>query len=61
MEDAAGAKEAALSLIAWGADYLSGKLNAGQLGIIKAAKEKGIHAKLMVVHSSTQQLLRTLC
>jgi basic membrane protein A and related proteins len=44
MEDAAGAKEAALSLIAWGADYLSGKLNAGQLGIIQAAKEKGIHA-----------------
>jgi len=44
MEDAAAAKEAALSLIAWGADYLSGKLNAGQLGIIQAAKEKGIHA-----------------
>jgi basic membrane protein A and related proteins len=44
MEDAAGAKEAALSLIAWGADYLSGKLNAGQLGIIQAAKEKGVHA-----------------
>jgi len=44
MEDAAGAKEAALSLIAWGADYLSGKLNAGQLGIIQAAKEKAIHA-----------------
>jgi basic membrane protein A len=44
MEDAGAAKEAALSLIAWGADYLSGKLNAGQLGIIQAAKEKGIHA-----------------
>jgi len=44
MEDATAAKEAALSLIAWGADYLSGKLNAGQLGIIQAAKEKGIHA-----------------
>src|SRR5260370_10502382 len=44
MEDAAAAKEAALSLIAWGADYLSGKLNAGQLGIIQAAKKKGIHA-----------------
>src|ERR1700755_441827 len=44
MEDAAAAKEAALSLIAWGADYLSEKLNAGQLGIIQAAKEKGIHA-----------------
>ena len=44
MEDATAAKEAALSLIAWGADYLSGKLNAGQLGIIQAAKEKGVHA-----------------
>ena len=44
MEDAAGAKEAALSLIAWGADYVSGKLNAGQLGIIQAAKEKGVYA-----------------
>jgi basic membrane protein A and related proteins len=44
MEDAAGAKEAALSLIAWGADYLSGKLNAAQLGILQAAKEKGIYA-----------------
>src|SRR5580704_7417975 len=44
MEDAAGAKEAALSLIAWGADYLSGKLNAAQLGILQAAKEKGVYA-----------------
>jgi basic membrane protein A and related proteins len=42
MEDAAGAKEAALSLIAWGADYVSGKLNAAQLGIIQAAKEKNV-------------------
>lgn len=44
MEDAAGAKEAALAEIAWGADYISGKLNAAQLGIVQAAKEKGIYA-----------------
>jgi basic membrane protein A len=44
MEDAAGAKEAALSLIAWGADFVTGKLNAGQAGIIEAAKEKNVYA-----------------
>ena len=44
MEDAAAAKEAALSEIAWGADYISGKLNAAQLGILQAAKEKGVYA-----------------
>jgi basic membrane protein A and related proteins len=44
MEDAAEAKEAALSLIAGGADFVFGKLNAGQVGIIQAAKEKGVHA-----------------
>jgi len=44
MEDAAAAKEAALSEIAWGADYISGKLNAAQLGILQAAKEKGVFA-----------------
>jgi basic membrane protein A and related proteins len=44
MEDAAGAKEAALSEIAWGADYISGKLNAAQLGILQAAKEKNVYA-----------------
>jgi len=44
MEDAAAAKEAALSLIAGGADFISGKLNAAQAGIIQAAKEKGIYA-----------------
>jgi simple sugar transport system substrate-binding protein/basic membrane protein A len=42
MEDAAAAKEAALSLIAGGADFLSGKLNAAQVGVIQAAKEKGV-------------------
>jgi basic membrane protein A len=44
MEDAAEAKEAALSLIAGGADFISGKLNAGQAGIIQAAKEKNVYA-----------------
>jgi len=44
MEDAAEAKEAALTLIAGGADFISGKLNAGQAGIIQAAKEKGVYA-----------------
>ncbi len=44
MEDAAEAKEAALSLIAGGADFVFGKLNAGQVGIIQAAKEKGVYA-----------------
>jgi simple sugar transport system substrate-binding protein/basic membrane protein A len=43
MEDAAAAKEAALAEIAWGADYISGKLNAAQLGILQAAKEKGVY------------------
>ncbi|WP_108658840.1 BMP family protein [Acuticoccus kandeliae] len=42
MEDAAAAKEAALSLIADGADVLTGKLNAAQNGVIEAAKEKGV-------------------
>jgi basic membrane protein A and related proteins len=41
MEDAAEAKEAALSLIAGGADFVFGKLNAGHAGLIQAAKEKG--------------------
>lgn len=42
MEDAAAAKEAALSLIGDGADVLTGKLNAAQNGVIQAAKEKGV-------------------
>lgn len=40
MEDAAEAKEAALSLIAKGADVLTGKLNAAEAGLVQAAKEK---------------------
>ena len=44
MEDPAAAKEAALSLIAGGADVIGGKLNAGQAGIIQAAKDKGVFA-----------------
>src|SRR5271163_1300096 len=44
MEDAAEAKEAALSLIASGADFITGKLNAAEAGLIQAAKEKGVYA-----------------
>ena len=44
MEDAAEAKEAALSLISGGADFVAGKLNAGHAGIIQAVKEKGVMA-----------------
>ena len=42
MEDAAEAKEAALSLIAGGADFIFGKLNAGHAGLVQAAKEKNV-------------------
>lgn len=44
MEDAAEAKEAALSLLSGGADFVAGKLNAGHAGIIQAVKEKGAMA-----------------
>ncbi|MDR3516521.1 MAG: BMP family protein [Azospirillaceae bacterium] len=43
MEDAAAAKEAALSLIAQGADVLTGKLNAAISGVVAAAKEKNVY------------------
>ena len=43
MEDAAMAKEAALALIAGGADFVFGKLNAGHGGILQAAKEKNVY------------------
>jgi basic membrane protein A and related proteins len=42
MEDAAAAKEAGLSLIAQGADVLTGKLNAAEAGLVEAAKEKHV-------------------
>jgi simple sugar transport system substrate-binding protein/basic membrane protein A len=42
MEDAAAAKEAALSLIAGGADVLTGKLNAAEAGLVQAAEEKHV-------------------
>ena len=42
MEDAAMSKEAALSLISGGADFVYGKLNAAQMGMIQAAKEKNV-------------------
>ena len=44
MEDAAEAKEAALSLIAQGADVITGKLNAAEAGLIQAAREKNVYA-----------------
>ena len=44
MEDAAEAKEAALSLIAGGADVITGKLNAAETGLVQAAKEKNVYA-----------------
>ena len=43
MEDPASAKEAALSLIAGGADVLTGKLNAAEAGLVEAAKEKHVY------------------
>jgi simple sugar transport system substrate-binding protein/basic membrane protein A len=43
MEDGAAAKEAAYSLIAAGADVLTGQLNAGQIGLIQAAKDKNVY------------------
>ena len=42
MEDSAEAKEAALSLIAQGADFITGKLNAAETGLVQAAKEKNV-------------------
>jgi basic membrane protein A len=42
MEDAGEAKEAGLSLIAQGADVLTGKLNAAETGLVEAAKEKHV-------------------
>ena len=42
MEDAAAAKEAALSLIAQGADVLTGKLNAAEAGLVEAAQERHV-------------------
>jgi basic membrane protein A len=42
MEDAAEAKEAALSLIGGGADFITGKLNAAEAGLVQAAKEKHV-------------------
>jgi basic membrane protein A and related proteins len=42
MEDAAASKEAALTLIANGADVITGKLNAAEAGLVQAAKEKHV-------------------
>ncbi len=43
MEDAPAAKEAALSLIAGGADVITGKLNAAEAGLVEAADEKHVY------------------
>src|SRR5579863_9285368 len=43
MEDSAAAKEAALSLIAQGADVITGKLNAAETGLVEAAREKHVY------------------
>ena len=37
------AKEAALSLIGQGADFITGKLNAAEAGLVQAAKEKNVY------------------
>ena len=42
MEDAAAAREAALALADWGADFIGGKLNAAQVGVIQAARDRKI-------------------
>jgi simple sugar transport system substrate-binding protein/basic membrane protein A len=63
MEDAAMAKEAALALISGGADFVFGKLNAGQNGIIQAAKEKNVYAtgrSLSHVQAAPQNVLSAI-
>ena len=54
MEDAAAAKEAALSLIGNGADVLTGKLNAAQNGLVEAAAEKGVYVTGRSLDASPQ-------
>jgi simple sugar transport system substrate-binding protein/basic membrane protein A len=63
MEDAAAAKEAALTLIANGADVLTGKLNAAQNGLVEAAKEKGVYVtarSLDSIKTAPKQVLTAL-
>jgi basic membrane protein A len=63
MEDAANAKEAALALIAGGADFVFGKLNAGQNGIIQAAREKNVFTSgrsLEHVNAAPDQVLTAI-
>jgi basic membrane protein A len=63
MEDAAMAKEAALALISGGADFVFGKLNAGQNGIIQAAKEKNVFTSgrsLAHVQAAPQNVLTSI-
>ncbi len=57
------AKEAALALISGGADFVFGKLNAGQNGIIQAAKEKNVHTSgrsLVHVQAAPQHVLTSI-
>jgi simple sugar transport system substrate-binding protein/basic membrane protein A len=44
MEDAAEAKEAAFSLMAGGADVITGKLNEAEADLVQPAKEKNVYA-----------------
>lgn len=63
MEDAAMAKEAALALIGGGADVVFAKLNAGQAGVIQAAKEKNVFAtgrSLAHVEAAPQNVLTAI-
>jgi simple sugar transport system substrate-binding protein/basic membrane protein A len=63
MEDAAMAKEAALALIAGGADVVFAKLNAGQSGVVQAAREKNVFAtgrSLAHVQSAPQNVLTAI-
>lgn len=63
MEDSALAKEAALALISGGADFVFAKLNAGQNGVIQAAREKNVHTSgrsLAHVESAPQHVLTAI-
>ena len=52
IEDAGQAKEAAFSLIAGGADVLSGKLNAAHGGLIQAARKGHLHHGALYAHTA---------
>jgi simple sugar transport system substrate-binding protein/basic membrane protein A len=63
IEDAATAKEAALALIAGGADFVFAKLNAGQIGVVQAAREKNVFTSgrsLAHVEAAPQHVLSAI-